>query len=265
MTLQDDWLTELRARHASALSTPELTRAIRALSARYVESRAQLPDRSPLDSAGKRAAFAIFYAPLHFLTVRAIVRALDVSRTAVSSIVDLGCGTGVASAAWALQSRTPTSISGVDSSGWALTEASWTWRRLGLSGRTRRGDLVDGLDRASEATRRSSRSSGAIILGWSVNELDAGARARALAGIERAASLGHTIFVVEPIARRVSPWWDEWAAACARLGGRSDDWTFDEPLPASLAELNDAAGFGPRALSARSLWIPAGATRPSTR
>jgi hypothetical protein len=41
-----------------ALSMPELTRAIRALSARYVESRAQLPDRSPLDSAGKRAAFA---------------------------------------------------------------------------------------------------------------------------------------------------------------------------------------------------------------
>src|SRR5688572_32288957 len=33
-----------------------------------------------LDTAGKRAAFALFYAPLHFLTVRHVVSALGADR-----------------------------------------------------------------------------------------------------------------------------------------------------------------------------------------
>src|SRR5262245_7039463 len=60
------WLDALVARHTANLSPPQFFKAIRALSARYVESRGRLPDRSPVDSAGKRAAFAAFYAPLHF-------------------------------------------------------------------------------------------------------------------------------------------------------------------------------------------------------
>src|SRR6185503_19840169 len=60
------WLRALEQRHLANLTRQEFTRAVRALSARYVERRGQLPDRSLLDSAGKRAAFALFYAPLHF-------------------------------------------------------------------------------------------------------------------------------------------------------------------------------------------------------
>src|SRR5262249_30356920 len=158
------------------------------------------PDRSPLDSAGKRAAFATFYAPLHFLTVRAIVRALGCGRATLSTMLDLGCGTGVASAAWALECGTSTSISGVDRSGWALTGAASTWRQFGLQGRTRRGDLVDALDRIAGARRSNQRVSGGIVLGWSVNELDPRERPRTLAAIQHAASAGYAILVVEPIA-----------------------------------------------------------------
>ena len=62
------------------------------------------PDASPRRSirAGKRAAFALFYAPLHFMAVTAVVQALGADAPPPASIVDLGCGTGVAGAAWAL-------------------------------------------------------------------------------------------------------------------------------------------------------------------
>ena len=83
---------------------PKFLKAVRALSARYVERRAGLADRSPLDSAGKRAAFAAYYAPLHFLTTREVVRASGAaSADSIDRILDLGCGTGAASAAWALE------------------------------------------------------------------------------------------------------------------------------------------------------------------
>ena len=58
--------------------------------------------RGALDSAGKRAAFALFYAPLHFIAVTEVIRALATSREAPATILDLGCGTGAAGAAWAL-------------------------------------------------------------------------------------------------------------------------------------------------------------------
>src|SRR4051794_40832473 len=72
----DRWCEALIARHTASLSRPEFLKAVRALSARYVEARGRLADRSPIDSAGKRAAFAAFYAPLHFVTMREVVRAL---------------------------------------------------------------------------------------------------------------------------------------------------------------------------------------------
>src|SRR5262245_11508427 len=106
MTELDSWLDALIARHTADLAPPQFFKAIRALSARYVESRGQLPDRSPIDSAGKRAAFAAFYAPLHFFTAREIVRALAADMPelrALQTVVDLGCGTGVTSAAWAVE------------------------------------------------------------------------------------------------------------------------------------------------------------------
>ena len=70
----NEWLTALEARHLASLTRSELTRALRALSSCYVERRNRLTSGSALDGAGKRAAFALFYAPLHFLTLSRIVR-----------------------------------------------------------------------------------------------------------------------------------------------------------------------------------------------
>src|SRR5699024_3856511 len=76
------WMAVLEARHLADFRVPEITRALRALSSAYVERRhgpAGAGDSRPkvrgtLDTAGKRAAFAVFYAPLHFIAVaRAVV------------------------------------------------------------------------------------------------------------------------------------------------------------------------------------------------
>jgi hypothetical protein len=244
----DGWIAALQTRHRGALTNPEFLKAVRALSARYVERRGSLPDRSPLDSAAKRAAFAAFYGPLHLLTVASIVEAIGAASGAIEVIGDLGCGTGVSSAAWALAFPTPPRILGFDVHTWALDEAAWTWRTLRLEGRTRRTDVLrarlDGL--------------GALVAGWSVNELDHHARTDLLGRLIGAASHGASVLIVEPIGHRATPWWADWAAAFAEAGGRSDEWRFDAPLPPVLADLDEAAGFRRDALSAKTLWLSRG-------
>jgi hypothetical protein len=235
------------------MTRPEFLKAVRALSARYVETRARLADRTPTDSPGKRAAFAGFYAPLHFLTARAVVNAVGAARSDLDRLVDLGCGTGVAAAAWAMACRTRPSLSGVDRHSWMLQEAMWTWRMLGLRGRVRRGDLVVAAERLADDRR--ARAGMGVVLGWSVNELEERHRQRLLPALCTLASRGVSILVIEPIARAAAPWWDEWVAATAALGGRAGEWKFDPVLPAELAALDEAAGFRRQALAARSLWV----------
>ena len=58
------------------LVSSNTTGSLRALSATYVERRDRLREGAALAGAGKRAAFALFYGPLHYLLVRDIVRSL---------------------------------------------------------------------------------------------------------------------------------------------------------------------------------------------
>ncbi len=270
----DGWLAALHERHRSALTSAEFLKALRALSVRYVERRSELAGRSPLDSAGKRAAFAAFYAPLHFVTTREIVRALGLAperagtsahgarrtvidppkdgRTTRALIVDLGCGTGVASAAWARAQGGSPALLGIDSHPWTLGEARWNWRELGLRGKTQRSDLVIEAERLIGRHTTSLADAG-FVAGWSVNELDVAKRRRLLAALIALATAGAAVLVIEPIARSAVPWWDEWAAAFAANGGRTDEWKFNTPLPPVLAALDEAAGFRRRKLAARSL------------
>jgi hypothetical protein len=270
----ETWIDALLVRHASALTRPELLKAFRALSARYVERRGELGRRSPIDSAGKRAAFAVFYAPLHFVTTWHVVQALGAARRAPATLLDLGCGTGAASAAWALAARgasppalagraTPR-ITGVDRDAWALGEARWTWKTLGLTGRTRRGDLVRALSPATSrgtgsTARRANRTSrpDAVIVAWTANELPPGDLVPLRDALLAAAGAGTTVLVLEPIARGAAPWWPDWASRFAAAGGRADDWAFDVALPGPLARLSAEAGFDRRQLKARSLFVPA--------
>jgi SAM-dependent methyltransferase len=252
------WLRALEQRHLQDLTTREIGRALRSLSSCYVERRSRLAEGAALDGAGKRAAFALFYAPLHFLVTREIVRAIPGGLGPFSTIVDIGCGTGAAGAAWALaveahetavddDRRPRVRVTGVDLHPWAVAEANWTYAQLGITGRATRGDA----GRLSiDAGRRT-----AVLAAYTVNELRDDARRALLERLLGARASGARVLVIEPIARRGRGWWHEWARACGQAGGQAADWRFDTPLPPRQRDLARAAGLAPRELTARTLWL----------
>lgn len=241
----DSWLAALEARHLANLTRPELTRALRALSSCYVERRDRLAQGGALEGAGKRAAFALFYAPLHFLTVSHIVDALNAGRRPVQQILDLGCGTGAAGVAWATSMDATPAVIGIDRSAWAVDEANWTYRHFGMRGRAWTGDLTRAPIRADART--------GILLAYAVNELPPERRAVLLERLVQRVRGGAALLVVEPIARRTADWWDEWRAALAREGARADDWRFAADLPPLLRSIARGAGLDPRELTARTI------------
>jgi len=248
----DGWLDALEARHLDRITRPELTRALRALSSCYVERRDRIASGAALDGAGKRAAFALFYGPLHFLTVAAIVRAVGAHTKPVATIHDLGCGSGVGGAAWALACERPPAIAGLDRSAWAVAEANWTYRQLGLRGTARLGDVVRAFPDARTVTPLPS----AIVLAYAVNELPDAARSALLDKTAAAAACGTPVLVVEPIARRDRGWWTDWAARLSGAGAVEQEWRFPAVLPPLLRQIAKGAGLQPRELTARTLWRP---------
>ena len=246
VTAFEKWFEELDARHLSTLSFQEVRRAVQALSGRYVERRKQLSSGATLDGAGKRAAFAYFYGPLHFLLVRAVVRALGAQEMSFKTILDLGCGTGVASAAWALQIAPAPKIVAVDRNAWAVQEARWTYSALGLIADVRVADVA----------KVAIPGSAAVVAAFTLNELSYSERERLrrqfLAGRGRTAP----VLIIEPIAKRLMPWWSEWAAGWKQRGGREDEWRFRITLPERLALMDKAAHLDHRELTARSLFLP---------
>jgi hypothetical protein len=240
------WVASLERRHLRDLTFPETRRALQALSSLYVERRARLAKGAALDGAGKRAAFALYYGPLHFLVVRAVVRALGAS-TPIPRLQDLGSGTGAAGAAWALEVTPRPFVDAVDVSGWAVDETRFTLAALGLRGRARRGDAL----RLALGGPRV-----ATVAAFTLNELPDGAREELLARLLETGRDGAPVLVVEPLARRVAPWWTRWAAAAREAGGRDDEWRFPADLPDSVARLGRAAGLDPRELTARTVWLP---------
>jgi len=239
-----EWLAALEARHLAELTFPEVRRAAQALSSLYVQRRGRLS--RALDGAGKRAAFALYYGPLHFLLIREIVSGLRIAGASVDQIMDLGCGTGVAGAAWALARGGTPRVIGVERNDWASREARATFAMLQLSGRVQRKDV---------STARLPGAGSGIVAAFLVNELKPEARELLLKRLLAAATNGARVLIVEPIASRPISWWSEWASAFADAGGRDDRWTFQMELPELLERFDQATGLSHEQLKGRSLYL----------
>ena len=82
---------------------------------------------------------------------------------------------------------------------------------------------------------------------------------------EAVAQVGHVLveavrnrrrlLVIEPIATRVSPWWDAWSTPFVAAGGRLDQWRFQAELPDVVRRLGRAAGLRSDWITARTLFV----------
>jgi SAM-dependent methyltransferase len=242
----DPWIADLERRHLAELTFPEVSRALRALSATYVERRQKIGEGAALNGSGKRAAFALFYGPLHYLLVSHIVDQIPGATREVSTLVDLGCGTGASGAAWAAACQRPPRIVGIDLHPWAIAEAAVTHRAFGISATLRRANI---------ATVQFPAERAAILAAFAVNELPDDSRAALLERLLERAKRGDRVLVVEPVAGFVARWWKEWRAAFENAGGRADEWRTPVDLPPIVAKLDRAAGMNHREITGRSLWI----------
>ena len=245
------WIAAAAGRES--LRFPEIRKGVQALSARYVEGRKSGGvGAGALGGAGLRAAFASFYAPLHFLTAYAAACALPTSfRAGVARVVDLGAGTGAVGAALAFATggAERVEVLALDRSAWALGEARHTFAAFGVRGRTRRAELPAGVPRLL--------ASDLVAAGWLLNEGDAAFRARLGGLLAGALEAGARVLVLEPLARGVAPWWDDFAAALAPAGATSALVKWEIERPDWIARLDDAAGLDHREIGARVLWAPA--------
>ncbi len=239
------WLLEAAGRQP--LRAVEIRKGVRALSARYVEGRSA-GGAGALGGAGLRAAFSTFYAPLHFLTTFAVTSALPASfLRGLTRVIDLGAGTGATGAALALAAGA-SSVLALDRSAWALAEAQRSFAALGVRGRTRRTQLPSGVPALGAGDLAAA--------GWVLNECGPEARKRVSGLLARALRAGARVLVLEPLARGITPWWDDLALELAPAGARATLMKWEIERPEWIERLDTAAGLDHREIGARVLWGP---------
>ena len=242
------WLAALEARHLANLRVPEVTRALRALSSAYVERRHTAIVRGKvLDTVGKRAAFALYYGPMHFVAVTSLLDSLHVARDDRAScpVLDLGCGTGAVGAAvasWTGARR----IHGIDVHPWTLDEARATYACFGLDATVTRGNV---------ARLRLHSTPAFIVAGYIINELPEAERERLRQTLVAAVRGGSRLLVVEPLAGQAAPWWPDWVETFTPLGARADTWHLTISPPDLTIRLGRAAGLTPTSVKARTLAV----------
>ena len=250
MTPPDDrlarWIAALEAKHLADLTFSEVSRALRALSSTYVERRGKLAEGAALTGTGKRAAFALFYGPLHHLLVSHIVHTLPGATSNLHTLVDLGCGTGASGVAWAAACAKAPKVLGIDRHPWAVGEAAATYRAFAVPATARQGDV---------ATVALPKGPVSFLAAFTMNELPEAERDALLATLVERAAHGDRVLIVEPLAGFVARWWNRWRATFEAAGGRADEWRLRAELPAIVAKLDRAAGLNHREITGRSLWL----------
>jgi hypothetical protein len=241
----DAWLLDLERRHMADLTFSEVSRSLAVLSATYVQRRDRLAEGVALTGRGKRAAFALYFGPLHYLLTRGIVERLPEAVASRRPLIDLGCGTGAAGLAWAGFGEGGRDLTGVDVNAWALGEAAFAYRCFRLRARTVRGSL---------AGLAWPRGPLAIVAAFSINELTEADRAGALPRLLERVALGDQVLIIEPLAKGVAPWWGAWRREFEAVGGRADEWRIHAELPPLAARLGRASRLHHRELTGRSLW-----------
>ena len=239
-------MASLEAKHLAELTFQEVSRALRALSSTYVERRQKIAQGAALSGAGKRAAFALFYGPLHYLLLAHIADRLPGAAANIETLVDLGCGTGASGAAWASACAKPPRVLGIDRHPWAIGEATATYRAFRIPASLRQGDI---------AAVDLPKGPVAILAAFTMNELEDSDRDALLQRLMERARRGDRVLIVEPLAGFVARWWSRWRGIVEAAGGRADEWRVRVELPPIVAKLDRAAGLDHREITGRSLWL----------
>ena len=119
--------------------------------------------------------------------------------------------------------------------------------KIGVNGHARIGDI---------ARLPPLRGGTALVAGYVLNELPETLRLGVEAQILAHAAQGGRVLILEPIARGITPWWDETAARMATVGGRADEWRFRAEVPDLVARFGKAAGLDYRELRLRTIFVP---------
>jgi hypothetical protein len=94
-----------------------------------------------------------------------------------------------------------------------------------------------------------------LVAAFTLNEMAESSRSKLLERLLARGRQGDRLLIVEPVARFVAPWWDEWSDRIIEAGGRADEWRFTVELPEIVRKLDVAAGLDHRQLTARSFWV----------
>lgn len=225
----------------------DVRRAVQALSMLYVQKRARGGlDKRAGDGAGKRAAFASYYAPLHFIGAAVAGSALGLQGcSGVREVVDLGCGTGAVGAAIARLLPGAARVTGVDANAGAVSVCRRTFSALGVRGRARVGRLPSAMPRL--------RAADLVVAGWSLNELGPEERDAVLDDVSTGVSRGCGLLVLEPLSTRVVPWWPQ---LIARFPGAAvAELRVPVTRPPWIARLDEATRLDHRDATCRALWV----------
>lgn len=245
-----EWLNANEAFYGQNLTFPEIRRALQALSTRYVQKRDKVHGHDKM-GLGHQAAFCLFYGALHGLIVAETLGKLTpvLQLPSGAKILDLGCGNGICGAVWARLTPNPGPVHGIERQKWAVTATRQTYRQMGLKGLATTGCFL----------KSKWPKADAILAAWALNELNTSEREKVRSRMLLHQNQGGYLFVLEPISRAISPWWEKWGQPLLDQGANRGELKLNLSLPPLLAKLDKAAGMNHRQVKVR--YLVAGNTR----